>query len=196
MATYCNFGGAFVGAPGSSWKTQFWDHVVPACCSFGPSVQCMCCCFVTIGDCFRQGLFVHEKTNLIRFTSAGHMKNIASLGFEPTPVQSESTARTTGVMTTSDIYVLKGHIQFERQNFFSKIERHFARHMLAWGFGDFKGGEIFPWRNYPLRNCPRAKSPPPPCKLSKNHRPYNESPPPPPQDLWLEKKSKNSKKNP
>ena len=33
--------------------------------------------------------------------------------------------------------------------------------MLAWGFGDFKGGEIFPWRNYPLRNCPRAKFPPP-----------------------------------
>ena len=47
---------------------------------------------------------------------------------------------------------------------FSKIERHFARHMLAWGFGEFKGGEIFLWRNYPLRNCPRAKSPPPPCK--------------------------------
>ena len=42
-----------------------------------------------------------------------------------------------------------------------KIERHFARHMLAWGFGDFKGGEIFPWRNFPLRNCPRAKFPPP-----------------------------------
>jgi hypothetical protein len=20
--------------------------------------------------------------------------------------------------------------------------------MLAWGFGDFKGGEIFPWRNF------------------------------------------------
>ena len=33
--------------------------------------------------------------------------------------------------------------------------------MLAWGFGDFKGGEIFPWRNYPLRNCPRAKFSPP-----------------------------------
>ena len=33
--------------------------------------------------------------------------------------------------------------------------------MLAWGFGDFKGGEIFPWRNYPLRNCPQAKFPPP-----------------------------------
>ena len=33
--------------------------------------------------------------------------------------------------------------------------------MLAWGFGDFKGGENFPWRNYPLRNCPRAKFPPP-----------------------------------
>ena len=33
--------------------------------------------------------------------------------------------------------------------------------MLAWGFGDFKGGEIFPWRNYPLRNCPRAKISPP-----------------------------------
>ena len=44
---------------------------------------------------------------------------------------------------------------------FSKIERHVARHMLAWGFGDFKGGEIFPWRNYPQRNCPRAKISPP-----------------------------------
>ena len=33
--------------------------------------------------------------------------------------------------------------------------------MLAWGFGDFKGGEIFPWRNYPLRICPRAKFSPP-----------------------------------
>ena len=44
----------------------------------------------------------------------------------------------------------------------SKIERHFARHMLAWSFGDFKGGEIFP-----LRNCPRAKPPPlPACWLS------------------------------
>ena len=64
-------------------------------------------------------------------------------------------------MTRSDIYVLKGHIETERQKKISKIERHFARHMLAWGFGDFKGGEIFPWRNYPLRNCPRAKSPPP-----------------------------------
>ena len=49
--------------------------------------------------------------------------------------------------------------------FFSKIERHFARHMLAWGFGDFKGGEIFPWRNCPLRNCPRAKFPPPPVQV-------------------------------
>ena len=89
------------------------------------------------------------------------MKNIASPGPEPTPVQSESSACTTGVMTISDTYVLKGHIQTERQNFFWKIERHFGRHMLAWGFGDFKGGEIFPWRNYPLRNCPRAKFPPP-----------------------------------
>ena len=77
------------------------------------------------------------------------------------PVQSESSACTTGVMTISDTCVLKVHIETERQNFFSKIERHFARHMLAWGFGDFKGGEIFPWRNYPLRNCPRAKFSPP-----------------------------------
>ena len=44
--------------------------------------------------------------------------------------------------------------------FLSKIERHFARHMVARSFGDFKGGEVFPWRNYPLRNCPWAKSPP------------------------------------
>ena len=45
--------------------------------------------------------------------------------------------------------------------------------MLAWGFGDFKGGEIFPWRNYPLRNyplrnCPRAKFPPPPCMAKRD----------------------------
>ena len=80
------------------------------------------------------------------------MKNIASPGFEPAPVQLEPSARTTAVMTTSDIYVLKGHIQTEGLIFFSKIERHFARHMLAWGFGDFKGGEIITGR----------KSPPPP----------------------------------
>ena len=43
------------------------------------------------------------------------------------------------------------------KNFLSKIERHFARHMLSWSFGDFKGGEIVPWRNHPLRNCPWAK---------------------------------------
>ena len=38
------------------------------------------------------------------------MKNIASLGFAPAPVHSESSARTTVIITTSDIYVLKGHI--------------------------------------------------------------------------------------
>jgi len=105
------------------------------------------------------------------------MKNIASPGFEPTPVQSESSACTTGVMTISDTCVLKVHIETERQIFFSKIERHFARHMLAWGFGDFKGGEIFPWRNYPLRNCPRAKFPPPPCTDQSNKKlPHASSP--------------------
>ena len=50
------------------------------------------------------------------------MKNIASPGFEPTPVQSEPSACSTGVMTTSDIYVLTGHIETERQkNFFRKL---------------------------------------------------------------------------
>ena len=69
-------------------------------------------------------------------------------------MQLEPSARTTGVMTTSDRYVLKGHIQTERQNFFSKIESYFARHMLAWGFGDFKGGEIIPCEIVPGRNPP------------------------------------------
>ena len=37
---------------------------------------------------------------------------------------------------------------------FSKIERYFARPMLAWNFADFMGGEIVPSETVPGRNPP------------------------------------------
>ena len=40
--------GAFVGALGSSWKTEFWDHVVVMWGNFGLSVWGMSCCFVAV----------------------------------------------------------------------------------------------------------------------------------------------------
>ena len=39
---------AFVGALGSSWKTQFWDQVVAMCCNFELSVCCLSCCVVAV----------------------------------------------------------------------------------------------------------------------------------------------------
>ena len=88
------------------------------------------------------------------------MKNIASPGFDPTPVQSEPSTCTTGVMTTSDIYVIKGHIQTKRQNFFFRKLRDILRDTCLLGalgisrMAKFSPGEIIPCEIVPGRNPP------------------------------------------